>query len=167
MAATLRDFCYPTRWQQDDYGNNRYDVEPRETLVLTPVFQIRHVPTGLVLDAVLSRWRSDRRYAWIVLARFPPTSRIDTQIGKILDDLHDGEWCGCGGGYTEIIVTRVDAGRDYPFETRYWRAKTGRHEMFEHPTDLWNIWLAAMTGLRANDFTTAACPFGRHSRFVD
>jgi hypothetical protein len=155
--ATFRDFHYPTRWQHDRFDRPLYRRPPERTLVASGVFRVTHV-SGRAFDAVLSRWRADRAFAWIVLARVPAGH------SGFLDSLPYARWMGYADGHAEVALTKVDAGLDHPYDSGFWR-HPGLHgcEMWRQPSAPWNVWLAAAIGLRAGGFSVPprVCP-GRH-----
>jgi hypothetical protein len=161
----LLDFHYPTRWPMDrknGFQPNKSGM-PERTLILSGVFPLVHEMGNRIEEAVLSLERSDRKFAFMVLARVPIISHKST---KFEDFLHSKcGWCGCGGGYTEVMVAQFDAGHDHAFFA--WKHRWGDCEFIYRLCDAWYIWLAAGIALRANGFTPPDGFYPFRSRYND
>lgn len=150
-----RKFHYPTRWPW--YKNTcMHDTRGKclRTLIQSPVFRVAHTATGHRFNAVMTLERSDRDFMWMILARVPGHTPM---IGRhnFLDTLPYHWWYGCSEAHTEICLSHVDAGLDFPFHI--WRRIPVPHDSMRlKMCDMWNVWLALDIGLRGNGFTMPA-----------
>lgn len=82
--------------------------------------------------------------------------RVPVIMGREMDWINNMEgvvWLGCGYGHTLQAIV-FDMGIDYP-----WHEKNYCNVMWQKPSDIWNIWLAAAIILRNYGFEMdVSCP---------
>lgn len=143
------DFFYPNRWERLGLSGLRGAL--RDTLVLSPVFDITHAATGLKFPSVLARRQFDREHIYIVLSKMD----LDDAGRRDLRDRLNPVWYACADGFAEVAFAEVEMRVEY---TRRWFRGD---EMAERRSDPWNVWLAVAMTLRHRGFTlpAACCPY--------